>query len=473
MIAIRDYIPLSENAAYNFNLKMWRLVEDCAQGQQQIKARGDTYLPRPNPTDRSEENLERYQQYLDRAIFYNTVYKTMIAMVGVVFRQPPKVELPSSIEYIIKNADGAGLSINQQAQSTFSEVLKKGRCGLLVDHPPTVDGTTRADVAMGVRATIKQYKPEYILDWNEEETPSGSRLNYVKIVESNRTVDIETGAQSVEWEFITLRLIDGVYSIERSNAEGVNIGERIEPRRANGKTFNFIPFIFPGSENNSPDIDQVPMYDLAVVNIGHYRNSADNEEASFIAGQPTLAVTSSLSASEFNESNPSGVMIGSRYGHFLGESGSLVLVQASPNNLPSALMKDKEEQMVSLGAQLVSQTGNETAFAVGAKLASNTSALSLIAGNVSDAYAKCFAWCLEFMSTTESTEDMLYELNKDFFPPDIDAQLITAWVGGVQGGILPQSALNDMLRSARVTALTDEEIEVETKTKTDGGLDLG
>ena len=463
-----------QNPAYRLELQQWELVEDCTKGQAQVKRRRELYLPKPNPTDESVENAQRYEQYLARAIFYNTLFRTLSGFVGVAFRKPPQEEIPAAIEYITDNADGSGVSLNQQAQWTLSEVLKKGRAGLLVDYPRTEGGTTRADVARGIRATIQTYTAESVIDWNEEETETGCRLNYVKIAEIDESVDVETGARETKTAFTMLRLIDGVYSIERTSETGAVMGERVEPRQANGQTFDFIPFVFCGSEDNTPDIDQAILYDLAAINIGHYRNSADNEESSYIAGQPTLAVTSSISAAEFQEHNPNGVLIGARRGHFLGESGALTMVQADPNSLPRELMKDKEAQMVALGAQLISSDTGDTAFATGVKLATNTSALALVVGNVSDAYVQCLNWAMLFMSG-EPTSEITYAINRDFFPPDMDPQTITAWVSGIQGGILPQTAFNDLLRSADLTALTDDEIraEVENSAAGVGGIDLG
>lgn len=460
---------VTANPAYNDALKQWELVEDTTQGQAAVKSKGVKYLPMPNPTDDSEENKSRYQQYLDRAVFYNTCFRTLSGMVGVAFRKLPKVEIPTDIEYLVDNVDGAGLSLNQQAQNTLSEVIKKGRKGLFVDYPSMQGDTSRADVERGIRATIKSYNAEQILDWNEEITETGKRLNYVKFVENRETVDIQTGYRSCELVYIMLRLVDGIYSIQEYNDTSSPLTEEITPRKANGQTFDYIPFIFCGSENNTPDIDQALLYDLSVINIGHYRNSADNEEASYITGQPTLAVTSSLDADTWKEQNPNGVLIGSRRGHFLGESGDLKMVQADPNNLPKELMKDKENQMVSLGAQLVSPSQQETAFTTGVNLATNTSALALAVGNVSDAYQKCLNWVMDYMGTTG---EVTYKLNTDFFPVTMDAPTITAWVAGIQGGVLPKSAFYEMMRDANITGLTDDEIESETSS-TGLNLNLG
>lgn len=457
------------NPQYSEALPQWELVEDAVKGQQAIKKAKTKYLPKPNANIDTPENELRYQQYVLRAVYYNTVYRTLSAMVGAAFRKNPIIDIPESIGYLTNNVDGGGLSLDQQAQWTLSEVLKKGRCGLLVDYPQVEGSTSRADVERGIRATIKAYTAEQVIDWNEQRTDTGVRLNYVKLCETDYKVDIQTGYREEDKRYIVLRLIDGVYSVEHYSDSGVSTG-LFEPRDAAGNTFNFIPFIFTGSENNSPDIDQALLYDLAVLNIAHYRNSADNEEACFIAGQPTLAVTSSLSAQDWKEQNPNGVQIGSRAGHFLGESGNMLLVQADPNNLPRELMKDKEAQMVSLGAQLVMDSSQETAFSTGVKLSTNTSALSLSVKNVSDAYEQCLVWANRFMSNTDY--DIIYTINTDFFPANVDASTITAWISGIQSGILPPSALYSQLRDANITQLSDEDIisEVEASTQ---GLSLG
>lgn len=62
--------------------------------------------------------------------------------------------------------------------------------------------------------------------------------------------------------------------------------EEYWPTTAIGTRFNYIPFYFAGSENNDPNYDEIPLLDLSLLNVGHYRNSADQEESGFIAGQP-------------------------------------------------------------------------------------------------------------------------------------------------------------------------------------------
>jgi len=64
----------------------WDLIKDCLIGQNAVKAGREKYLPKPNPTDTSEENRKRYDQYVERAVFYNVTQRTHAGLVGQVFQ---------------------------------------------------------------------------------------------------------------------------------------------------------------------------------------------------------------------------------------------------------------------------------------------------------------------------------------------------------------------------------------------------
>ena len=109
------------------------MVMDAAKGQSAIKGKAETYLPRPNPTDKSDENTKRYDQYLQRAVYYNATGRTENALIGMAIRRWPEVKLPAQLEPLLEDVNGAGLTIIQQAQAVLSDALTCGRAGLLTD----------------------------------------------------------------------------------------------------------------------------------------------------------------------------------------------------------------------------------------------------------------------------------------------------------------------------------------------------
>ncbi len=117
------------------NAGKYRMIKDCIEGQEAVKARGDFYLPRPDPTNCTEENLMRYNSYLRRAVFYNVLQRTLSGMTGLVFQQQPEMLMPDDMEVLKVNIDGAGIGAIQQMRKCFKSVLAFGRAGLLTDFP--------------------------------------------------------------------------------------------------------------------------------------------------------------------------------------------------------------------------------------------------------------------------------------------------------------------------------------------------
>ncbi|EHO6159999.1 DUF4055 domain-containing protein, partial [Salmonella enterica] len=221
-----------------------------------------------------------------------------------------------------------------------------------------------------------------------------------------------------------------------------------------------IPFTFIGATNNDATIDDAPLLPLAELNIGHYRNSADNEESSFVVGQPTLFIYpgENLTPQSFKEANPNGIKFGSRCGHNLGYGGSAQLIQAGENNLARQNMLDKEQQAIQIGAQLISPTQQITAESARIQRGADTSVMATIARNVSQAYTDALRWVAVMLGKPEDTE-VEFRLNMDFFLQPMTAQDRAAWMADINAGLLPATAYYAALRKAGVTDWTDADIK--------------
>lgn len=110
---------------YEKALYAWSLVDDVVAGQSAVKEKRTAYLPKPNPSDTSAENKERYDQYLARAVFYNATGRTLQGLVGAAFRKDPTLNTTTALDYVLTDIDGAGVSIYQQSQSVVKSVLKE------------------------------------------------------------------------------------------------------------------------------------------------------------------------------------------------------------------------------------------------------------------------------------------------------------------------------------------------------------
>jgi len=101
-----------QHGEYAENYAAWELVEDACAGEKEVKNKGITYLPKPNPADKSLANVERYNQYLARAVYYNVSRRTLQSLTGACFSQNPTLTAPP-----LSLAKGLPLRLQKQRPS--------------------------------------------------------------------------------------------------------------------------------------------------------------------------------------------------------------------------------------------------------------------------------------------------------------------------------------------------------------------
>ncbi len=449
----------TQHREYQANVDRWQKIRDVLNANCKHHLR-DVGACEPD----KNYAAKRTKDYRDGAIFYNFTKRTLAGMVGAVMRKPPEIKLPESLSYLMDNCDGSGLGLIQQAQDVLGWIDAVGRGGLLVDSP-SAEGATMAEQNAGkLNPRIVFYSEQNIINWHEERRGSTKELTQVVLRE---LFEYKTSQSEFIWEvgevYRVLELVEGKYQqrVFTFSYEGELLGdfELIEPRTKSGP-LNYIPFQFLGADNNDPSVDAPPLEPLADVNIGHYRNSADVEESAFIAGQPTLftAPGQDVTYQSFKEANPDGIRLGSRTGHWLGAGGNAFMVQAPEVNISRELMKDKEDQAVKIGAQLITPTVQVTAEAARLQRGADTSIMATIAQNVSMGYENAIKWCADLM---KATGEIVFELNTEFFMQPMTAQDRAAWIADINAGLMPQRAYWAAMRAAGTTNWTDEEIEKE------------
>jgi len=452
-------MPVSDtHTQYNIFLPLWKKVRDCVGGSATVKEAGISYLPKPNPEDKSTQNTDRYNDYKARANYVNFTGHTKKGMSGMVFRKESTIELPTAIEYIKENANGSGLTLDQLTKDILNQTLETGRHGLLVDYPDVEEGLTQAQVnASNLQAHIMGYPSESVINWRTSVVSGKKVLSLVVLQEPQEKVsDDGFSVQRVMYHRV-LALEEGTYIQYLYNENDEQVAEFI-PRKSDGAAWDLIPFTFVGSENNDETIDEAPLYDLAEVNLAHYRNSADYEESSFMVGQPTLFL-SGFTQTWIDDNLKGTVSLGSRGGIPGPEGATAELLQANPNQMPLEGMKEKEQQMIKIGARVIQDaSGTETAEAAKIRFSGQNSQLADIVGNIESAVSRCIEWVSEFMG---SDSGFSIEINRQFYDANLDAQQVMALVQLADRGDIAQPDVRSALRRAGWVdaGRTDEEIE--------------
>lgn len=426
----------------------YTLISDCIAGEVAVKGAKDKYLPRPDPSNTTPDNTARYDAYVVRAVFYNATSRTLRGLLGEVFAVDPIVELPAVLEPVKADASGSGVTLNQQATALVHNVLAFSRAGVFVDYPALSEPATQAQVDSGaLHPIIKVYEPVEIINWRTIVRGSRTILSLVVIEEwIDKTDDGFETTQEKQWRVLRLDA-EGLYRVEiwksnitsttssqvQSIVSGVGSPSDVfQPKDASGKRFEEIPFMFVGAIDNDVLIEQPLFYDLASLNIAHYRNSADFEESSFVVGQPTYVFTG-LTKDWVDNVLKGVVKTGSRTAVPLPVNATAAILQPDPNTLPGEGMDKKERQMVALGAKLVeNQTVQRTATETTMDQRTENSILSTAANNSSAAMLWALQWCAKWLGLPIT--GIQFQINTDFavarLSPEDQQQLVSTWQAG-------------------------------------------
>ncbi|MDB4352978.1 DUF4055 domain-containing protein, partial [Porticoccaceae bacterium] len=366
-----------------------------------------------------------------------------------------------------EDANGGGVDIDQLSKSTTDNVIKIGRDGLLCDMPRNEEGKqiTKADVDSGFRARILRYSAESIVDWHES------------LINGSMTLDLLV-LREVMQEFTNSLMItrDDVvtYKVYRLTKDGVTVevlkedetgdyardGDGIPVLGANNTKLTKIPFTFVGSMNNQPCVDGLPVEDIANINIGHYQESANLSASAFNVS----AVTPWIADDSYQRSADKGgtVSLGENSMPILGTGGTFNLAQPDANTMSQGMMTDYENQMVALGAQIITPaSGAETAEAVRIKRGSDMSVLDIVCGNVSDGYSFMIKCVCVFMGVTYDPS-WRYELNRNFLDSKLTAQELDAMIRAWQAGAISKDVLDMNLQTAKIIG-ADADLEEMNK----------
>lgn len=483
-------------------LSVWFMIKDAIEGETAIKgeygtraeyykspffktSQARTYLPQPNPLDKSKGNIERYKQYVIRAVYYNFCKRTRDGLVGQVFLRPPVVKKPSELNCLDNNADGKGLQLVQVAKRLTQSTLSYGRAGLLTDFPQTSGPLTPQQIAdQGIQPTVVPYYPWQITNWATKMRGAQRVLSLVVLQETVvNEVDDFAVAETIQYRALRLDPTTNEYyqeiHIPKANSGVVAKNTQVQydvtkvyPKDHSGAAIKTIPFTFVGSDANDYEPDQPPMYDLCSLNIAHYRNSADYEESCFMVGQPTPVITGVTKYWVDTVLN-GRIDLGSRGSISLPEGADAKLLQAEPNTMPKEAMAQKEEQALALGAKLVQNHKTvRTATEVMVDTTSETSTLHNVANNVSAAMEQALRWACMFIGVTpaETTDPgaadnqpsdtnnvVVYKLNTEYELTRMNANDRLAVIKIWQAGGIAWPEMRSVLKVDGTASMDDDE----------------
>lgn len=455
--------------SFNAYSAKWKRCRDAVAGQDAVHAAREAYLPRLKDQDELD-----YQAYVTRSDWFNATWRTIAGLRGMLFRLPPKVEVPKSCEEHLDDIDMEGTPFNVFLQKVAENVLAVGREGLLVDYPmvENVAQLTLADAqAQNLRPKIVRYKAESILNWQKRRIGNKTVLSQVRLAEK-QTIKVNEFTEKTKDVTRVLDLDDAnLYRIRiyetLSDGTDIQISGDVYPLMR-GKPLNYIPFYPIGVDDTSIDVDEPPLIDLVDMNFSHYRVTADYEHGCHFTGLPTPVVSGwvppkpgeklyigSMTAWCFPDPNAKAA-----YLEFTGQG-----LDALKGN-----REHKEAQMAILGARMLEavKRGVETAEVASIHRAGEYATLAGIADAISMGVEQALECFCEWAGadTVETAEgSVVFQLNKDFYPMPMDPQALAELVKAWQANAISKQTMFDKLKQGEIIpedrTFEDEEALIE------------
>lgn len=446
----------------------WDRCIMVAKGQDAVHDSATESLPKL-----ADQTADEYLNYKKRALFFNATWRTIVGLQGMIFRKPPKVSVGATVEPLLKDITLSGKSLQMFVLGLTEECLKTGRVGVFVDYPKVDASATQADAILeNHRPMLRSYSAKSIINWKTRVYKNATVLSMVVMLESKFVPMDEFTDKEVE-QFRVLDLLDvvnddgsvqTVYRVrvmheEKDPETGLvkDVVDELSFPEINGKMLDALPFQFIGVDDTSWEIDEPPLIDLVDTNLSHYRVTADYEHGCHFTGLPT-PVISGYTPEKDGEKFYIGSMTAwvfpnaqakATYLEFTGQG-----LQCLKDNL-----ERKENMMAVLGARMLEAqpSGVESADTAAIHRGGEQSMLASVAQSISIGVQKALEVFAKFAG---SSEEVSFELNRDFFPIPMDALTLTAIIAGWQNQAYSYETMFENLRKGEIVpmdAIADDE----------------
>lgn len=432
------------HADYAGRTAQWTKIRDVIDGEDKVKAQGQSYLPKPS----GMTDTAMYTAYKLRSAFYPVAERTMRGLSGMVFRHSPVLELPDRMEEMRENLTTDGYSFEVLTEEIVREALTVGRYGILVDFPVYNSNSS-------VLPHFATYFAEDIINWQQRFIGGKKVLTRVVLRDD---IDNTFGEDTVVYLELILNE-EGHYEVRRWEAQvtdqrGVtNIGTTktfVMTQTAvpiiNGAPLDRIPFIFINTYNMRPDIVKPPFLDVVNVNLSHYRNSADYEHALYLTAQPTPWIAGQLDESSRPQSIGSGTI------WYLPENSQAGFLEFKGQGVGAqrTAMQDKEDRMGALGARMIRDSSaiNETAETVRLRGRGETSLLTSTVNMTTNGLRKAFRLAAEWVGA--DPDDIKILINQDFIETRMSPEELATLVRSWQAGAISRQTLHENLQKGEI-----------------------
>lgn len=467
----------SAHPLYTDMLDKWELGRDSYNGEEAVKAKGKTYLPATSgqiadgaTTDASSIGAKAYEAYVCRAV-YPDIYKEAVeAAIGIMHREPPKIDLPEVLEPMREDSTLLGEPLEMLLRKINAQQLKTGRLGIL--------GDIRTDGGDD-RPVVVIYNEKAIRNWDDTSIDDDDvDVRLVVLDESGYEM-----AADYTWEYKNkyriLGLIgqdgqlahSGKYASVMLDEDDEIVGQILNSPNVKGTELEKIPFVFINSKDLSPSPDNPPLDGLARLCMAIYRGEADYRQNLFMQGQDTLVIIGN-SGKDDDESVRTGA--GARIETQLGGDAKYIGVNSQGLPEQRQALENDYKRAVQKSGQLLDSTSRakESGDALRIRVAAQTATLPQIAMTGAAGLEKVLKALAVWYGA--NPDDVKVTPNLNFTEADLNGQTLVQIVQAkMLGAKLSDESIHEWMQDQGFTKHTyEEELERLSKEEPAPGSNL-
>jgi hypothetical protein len=449
---LQDLIPTWTNWDYRNWRYIWRAIRHAMIGEVEIKRHGKEYLPKPEGMDDPQ-----YMAYLDRAVFYNMVYRTVTGLTGGIFRRPPRIlKTGPKLRELMKRISKDGLSLLVFSKVAAQEMLSVGRFGVLADKADSNDVNSQPYLA--------GYTCENILDWSVQEIDGRFEYDYILLREfivDRRLYAFEGtevkpnksyGQLFIRYRALRLKFNDVENRWEyhqelfqRDHADADMMEEPVVTQPlVYGVPMKRIPFRFFNATTNGCDVEKPPILDILTLNVSHYKTYAQLEHGRFYTANPVYWVSGAGEEAEYH--------IGPSVVWEIGQQEKAGLIEFNGQGLKSleTALETKETQVASLGGRLIGDatTAGQSDNQVKIKDRNEQSLLLNVTTVMNENFTDLLIILAEWIN--EASPNLEFRCNQDFLLNQAAAREFRAITMMYQAGLISIEIIYEYFLEAEV-----------------------
>lgn len=455
----------------------WEKMHDSHKGEDQIKAKGRTYLPATRGMEidglgAGKPGYNAFIRYRDRAVYHDFVRAAVEVCLGLMHRENATIEVPAALEPMLENMTVDGESAQTLLRKINEYQLIYGRLGLLLEAP---DGVP-VNEALPFAAV---YDPRTIINWDDGRRDQGQQAlelvvldeseweresRFIWDYEAKYRVLIRANQAETETQEDQSGVAEGTYGVAtfRDGQTDFDASLLTFPE-IGGNNLDFIPFVFINTNDLVTDPDDPPFLGLANLCLAIYRGEADLRQALHNQGQDTLVITGGKLDKD--------ARIGAGAKIELKENGDAKFIGVNSDGLSEmreVLSQDKAAAGEMTQKLVDRDSGSaQSGEALRVRMGSKTATLSQIAQTGAEGLKAFLRMAAEWVGA--DPDEVVVEPNLDFADEELTGQNMLQMIQAHdQGFPISKQSLHRIAKKRDLTVLDfDEEMEIISQEKED------